>query len=186
MHPQTKHQAFKEWLSSATIDELEEELFELDETNLSLLAQIDRDDLRIKKEPPTQEREEWRVNVEYLQRWTYYQKKTIERRIVSLNQKLDAELKAENSRRNLEAVLLKERLKSERAANLNSPEIELRRAENKRLAEESMKLKHERATSHDQKWIATAKTVLDEATFKHITNLAKESISAVDRQQEEQ
>ena len=190
MPPKTKHQIFKEWLVGATIDELEEELFGLDETNLSLLSQLAQHELRFKTEIPTQENEEWRGRANHLQRWTYYQKKAIERRIVAISQKLSAEIKAENVRLNIEAAKLKfERL----AAN---PEIELRRAEHNRiveeavrvkaehnrLIEEAIRLKHERVTNHDQMWIQAAKMVLDTATFGQITNVANELISATDRE----
>ena len=190
MPPKTKHQTFKEWLVGATIDELEEELFGLDETNLSLLSQLAQHELRFKTEIPTQENEEWRGRANHLQRWTYYQKKAIERRIVAISQKLSAEIKAENVRLNIEAAKLKfERL----AAN---PEIELRRAEHNRiveeavrvkaehnrLIEEAIRLKHERVTNHDQMWIQAAKMVLDTATFGQITNVANELISAADRE----
>lgn len=180
MIPKTKHQIFKEWLVDATIDELEEELFELDETNLSLLSQLAQHELRFKTEIPTQENEEWRGRADRLQRWTYYQKKAIERRIVAINQKLAAEIKAENGRLNIEAA----RLKSERLAA--NPDIELRKAEHNRLVEEAIRLKHERATNWDQMWIQAAKIVLDKATFKRITTVADELSGTSDRQQEDQ
>lgn len=165
MNPQNKHQIFKEWLDSATIEELEKEIFELDETNFSVTTQIEQHDFKAKTQPPTQESEDWRLRADHLQRWTYYQKKAIERRIVSINIKNEAESKAENARLSIEVA----RLKSERAANHYN----------------NVRLKHERATSRDKAWIATAKMVLDEPTFKHITNLANELMSADDRQQEE-
>jgi hypothetical protein len=186
MIPKTKHQIFKEWLVDATIDELEEELFDLDETNLSLLSQLAQHELRFKAEIPTQENEEWKGRADHLQRWTYYQKRTIERRIAAKKRELAAELKAENSRRNMEAALLKEKLKSERVANLNTPDAELRKAERNRLAEEAIRMHHERVASHDQMWIQAAKIVLDKATFKRITTVADELSEAADRQQEDQ
>ena len=179
MLPKTKHQTFKEWLPTATIAELEEELFELDETNLSLLSQIERHELRIKTEAPTQENEGWRLRASHLQRWTYYQKRSIERRIVVVRQELAAELKAENGRLNIEAA----RVKAERLAN---PGSESTKVEHNRLAKEAIRLKHERSTSHDQAWIAAAKTILDKATFNRISSAAKESLESADRQLEKQ
>ena len=162
MPPKTKHQIFKEWLVVATIDELEEELFGLDETNLSLVSQLAQHELRFKTEIPTQENEEWRGRADHLQRWIYYQKQTIERRIVAISQKLSAEIKAENNRIVEEAVRVK--------------------AEHNRLVEKAIRLKHERVTNHDQMWIQAAKMVLDTATFGQITNVANELISAADRE----
>lgn len=179
MPPKTKHQIFKEWLSTATIDELEEELFELDETNLSLLSQIDQYELRIKTESPTQENEDWRLRAGHLQRWTYYQKRTVERRIKTVSGKLKAELKAENGRLNIEAA----RVKAERLAN---PDPESTKVEHNRLAKEAIRLKHERSISCDKAWIAAAKTILDTETFSRISTAAKESLESADRQLEKQ
>lgn len=179
MPPKTKHQVFKEWLSTATIVQLEEELFELDETNLSLLSQLDQYELRIKTESPTQENEDWRLRAGHLQRWTYYQKKTVECRIVVARRELAAELKAENGRLNIEAA----RAKAERLAN---PSSESTKVEHNRLAKEAIRLKHERSTSIDRAWIAAAKTILDADTFNRISSAAKESLESTDRQLEKQ
>ena len=180
MLPKTKHQIFKEWLLTATIDELEEELFELDETNLSLLSQIDRYELRIKTESPTWEDEDWRSRAAHLQRWTYYQKKTIERRIKTVKDQLKAEARVEHNRLMEESA----RLKHERMLR----GLEPRSAEQNRITEEALRLKqeairlkHERSVSTDQAWIAAAKTILDPETFNRISSAAKESLESADR-----
>lgn len=185
MFPKTKHQIFKEWLETATIDELEEELFELNETNLSVLSQIERYELRAKTEPPTQENKDWRLRAGHLQRWTYYQKKTIEHRIKTIKQELKVEAIAEHNRLMEESARLK-RERMLRGLEPRSAEGNQIAAERCRIAEEAIRLKHERATSNDQAWIAAAKAILDRDTFLRISTAAKESLESTDRQLEKQ
>ena len=167
----TAFQSFKEWMTSATTAELEAELFDLDETNLSVLSQLEQYDLKVRTELPTQYGEEWRLRASHKQRWTYYQKSSIERRIVSLREIRKTEIKAANGLLNVEVA---------KAAKKRDPEAESRRLEHNRIAEESIRLKHQRTLTYDNIWIKAAVSVLDKETIKAIADLANRKQEELD------
>ena len=104
MNPKSENQLFKEWLSTAIAKELKQELLHLSETDLSISFQIDRYELKIKSEPPSQEDQAWRFRAGCSRRWVHHQRKAIEHRV----EPLKIESKAENTRLNAESARLKQ------------------------------------------------------------------------------
>ena len=98
MLQKTQSQIFKEWIATATIEELDEELLNLEEIGISMISQIEKYDLKIKTEDPSQEDQDWRLRISHSSRWTRCQINAVQRRILALKQKFNAEARAENVR----------------------------------------------------------------------------------------